>query len=70
MPTPNRLAEIRTAAGVSQSALAQELGIDKSTIWRWEQGKRQIRDETKLQLAARFDVSVLRLMGWPETSAA
>ncbi len=70
MPTPNRLAEIRTTAGVSQSALARELDIDKSTVWRWEQGKRQIPDETKLQLAARFDVSVSELMGWPETSAA
>jgi transcriptional regulator with XRE-family HTH domain len=66
MPTPNRLAEIRAAAGMSQAALARELNIDKSTIWRWEQGKRKISDDTKLRLAALFGVSVAHLMGWPE----
>lgn len=66
MPTPNRLAEIRTAAGLSQSQLARELNIDKVTVWRWEKGQRGIDDTTKLWLSARFNVSVPYLMGWPE----
>lgn len=69
MPT-NRLAEIRTAAGLSQSALARELNIDKITVYRWEKGRRGIDDATKLWLAARFDVDVAYLMGWPEREAA
>lgn len=66
MPTPNRLAEIRSAAGVSQMDLAGELGVDKSTLYRWERGDLGIKDDTKLWLAARFNVSVPYLMGWPE----
>lgn len=64
---PNRLAEIRSAAGVSQAALSRELNIDKSTVWRWEQGSRQVPDDVKLWLAARFGVTVPYLMGWPES---
>lgn len=64
MPTPNNLAALRRAHGVSQSALARELNIDKTTVWRWEQGKRQIADDMKLRLAERFDVTPAQLMGW------
>ncbi len=69
MAITNHLAAIRAAAGVSQSALAQELSLDKSTISRWEQSKRQIPDETKVWLAERFNVSVSALMGWDRKAA-
>jgi transcriptional regulator with XRE-family HTH domain len=39
-----KLADWRTAAGLSQQALAEELGVDFRTIWRWENGKRRPRD--------------------------
>lgn len=71
MPTTkNRLAEIRGEAGLSRAALARELEVDQATVWRWENGERNLSDETKLRLAARFDVSVPYLMGWPEPKAA
>lgn len=71
MPTtPNRLAELRQAAGLSRPALARELNVDQMTVYRWEKGRLGIKDERKLWLAARFDVSVPYLMGWPEREAA
>lgn len=70
MPTPNRLAEIRSAAGISQMDLASELGIDKSTLYRWERGELGIKDERKLQLAARFNVTPGYLMGWEPVGTA
>lgn len=64
LPT-NRLAELRTAAGLSRPALASRLGLKSDrTVYRWESGESQIPDETKLELAAMFEVSPAHLMGW------
>lgn len=68
--TPNRLAELRQAAGLSRLALSRELDVDPQTIYRWEKGTLGIKDERKLELAARFDVTPGYLMGWPERQAA
>ena len=38
-----RLAEARTAAGKTQAALAQELGVQLTTYQRWEAGSGQPR---------------------------
>ncbi len=70
MATGNRLAEIRAAEGVSQSALAREMGIDKSTIWRWEKGERQMDNDTLRVLCERFGCSVEHLLGWDRPKAA
>lgn len=65
--TPNRLKELRLAAGLSRPALGRELNVDPMSLFRWENGGRGIKDERKLQLAAYFGVSVCYLMGWPES---
>lgn len=70
MPTTNRLAELRTAAGITQAGLAHEMGVNTSTVWRWEQGRRTMPDAVKLRLAARFGVSVSDLMGWESARQA
>lgn len=36
---PNRLREVREAADLTQEGLAERLGKDHSTIWRWESGR-------------------------------
>jgi transcriptional regulator with XRE-family HTH domain len=36
---------------LSQQELADRLDVDKSTVWRWETGKRKI-DEEKIPLVA------------------
>lgn len=68
MPT-NRLAELRNAADISQSALSHELGVDASTIWRWEHERVGIPDRQKVVLAERFGVTVGYLMGWDAVAA-
>lgn len=35
------LAEARAAAGLSVAAAAAELGVDRSTLFRWEKGQRR-----------------------------
>lgn len=65
----NRIAELRRAQNVRQANLAAELGIDASTMWRWEKSKVAIPDVQKVAMAKRFGVSVGYLMGWEPAAA-
>lgn len=68
MPT-NRLAELRLREELSQAALAHELGVTVSTVWRWEHGRVGIPDAQKVALALRFGVTAGYLMGWEPAPA-
>lgn len=41
LPPPEQARGIREAAGVSQVRLADELGVDRSTLIRWERGSHE-----------------------------
>lgn len=70
-PPANRLAELRKAAGLNQTALAYERGVTSMTVYRWETGRVPIPDTHKLALALRFGVTPGYLMGWePATDVA
>lgn len=66
----NRIRDLREATGLKRHELAVELGVDPTTVYRWEKGTTAIDDDTKHQLAARFGVSIEHLMGWDRTEAA
>ena len=40
--TGDELREMREAAGLTQAALADMLGVKQSTVYRWEHGQRGI----------------------------
>ena len=42
--TPQELAERRRALGLTQTQLAARLGVDHSTLWRWEHDKQPVPD--------------------------
>ena len=68
---PNRLAELRRAKGLSQAALATELGLKSNvTVWRWEKNRMEISVKSLRQLCALFDCSVEHLLGWDREDAA
>lgn len=50
LPPPAMRRAIRQAAGVTQQRIADELGVDRVTVTRWEAGRRHPRGE----LAARY----------------
>jgi transcriptional regulator with XRE-family HTH domain len=62
----NRIRELREAADIKGYELAFHIGVNPSTIWRWENGVGPIPDEQKFKLAKFFSVSVPWLMGWPD----
>lgn len=64
--TMNRLKELRKEKKLTQEELAQEIGVSKITILRWENGERQIKPEKAQQLADYFGISVGYLLGYEE----
>jgi transcriptional regulator with XRE-family HTH domain len=49
LPPPAVARAIRDAAGVSQQQLADELGVNRVTVARWELGTRTPRGELRLR---------------------
>jgi DNA-binding transcriptional regulator YiaG len=47
--------QIRVAARLSISEMAAACGVDQSTLWRWEQGKRLPRGEHAIRYADVLD---------------
>ena len=41
LPEPRSARALRIAAGVSQARLAQEIGVHRMTVARWESGERR-----------------------------
>lgn len=38
--TPKQIRAFRKRLGLSLDAMAEALGVDRMTVWRWEKGKR------------------------------
>ncbi len=50
--------ELRTERGLTETALAKELGISQSAITMYETGNRVPRDEIKIRMAVFFERTV------------
>lgn len=49
-----RLNALRTERGLTETALAKEIGISQSAVTMYESGKRIPRDELKIRIAVFF----------------
>ncbi|MGP4024386.1 helix-turn-helix transcriptional regulator [Actinomadura sp. 3N407] len=47
LPTPAEARRIREAAEVTQERMAEELGVHRVTVARWEDGTRRPRGKTR-----------------------
>lgn len=56
--TGDRLRKAREWAGISTSRMAEELGVERSTISRWEHGRGGVRRQTLLAYALRCSVPI------------
>lgn len=52
------LKKVRESKGLSVKYMADKLGVDRSTYWRYENGKRKISIETIKKVAEILDVSI------------
>ena len=70
----DRLKELRNEAGITQSALAEKLGIAMNTLSKWERGESQPNDESFISLCEYFGVPMTYLARvsdmreWPHLS--
>jgi DNA-binding transcriptional regulator YiaG len=51
LPAPRLAAAIRVAAGVTQGRLAEELGVHRVSVARWESGARKPRGKMRAAYA-------------------
>jgi len=56
------LKELREAAGLSASKVAKELGVDISTIFRWENGSNGLPADAVPKLARLYKTTILKVM--------
>lgn len=66
----SRLRSARKAARYSIKQFAEELGVARLTITRWENGENSPTDEKKKHIASLLGVSVAYLMGDEDAEAA
>ena len=62
-----RLRELRTAAGLSQEALGQKIGVSGQAISHLESGKRKLTSDMAKRLADFFNVSTDYLLYTDDT---
>lgn len=48
---PNRIKALRRSAGMTQQDLADRLGVDKSTVWRYESGALDLFQKSASEIA-------------------
>lgn len=59
----NNLRELRRKNGLQQTELAQKLGVAQSTLSGWENGKFDIDNQTLINIAKMFCVSIDYILG-------
>ena len=67
---PNRIRQLRDEHELRPAFVAATVGVDQTTLQRWERGKTEPSTEHMRRLAALFDVGVPYLMGWADRRRA
>ena len=68
MTTGTRIRNRRKELGISADELASRIGVNRSTIFRYENGDIEKLPMTNLEpIAAALDTTVDQLMGWDKT---
>ena len=59
----NRLAELRKQHGLSQEELADQLGVSRQAISKWERGEASPDTDNLIELARIYGISLDELLG-------
>lgn len=61
--------ESRLAAGFTQKEIAERIGVDRTSVAKWETGKSYPRGETLVKLASVMGCSIDELFGRGQSSS-
>ena len=64
----NRVRELRTAAGMTQKALADQLGVTVPTVSKWELGQRTPELERVFRMTLIFGVPIEEIVQRTESA--
>lgn len=64
----NRVKELRTAAGMTQKALADQLGVTVPTVSKWELGQRTPELERVFRMTLIFGVPIEEIVKRTESA--
>ena len=64
----NRVKELRTAAGMTQKALADQLGVTVPTVSKWELGQRTPELESGFRMTLIFGVGIDQIVQRTESA--
>ena len=64
----NRVKELRTAAGMTQKALADQLGVTVPTVSKWELGQRTPELERVFRMSLIFGVPIEEIVQRTESA--
>ena len=64
----NRVKELRTAAGMTQKALADQLGVTVPTVSKWELGQRTPELEKVFRMTRIFGVPIEEIVQRTESA--
>ena len=64
----NRVKELRTAAGMTQKALADQLGVTVPTVSKWELGQRTPELERVFRMTRIFGVPIEEIVQRTESA--
>ena len=64
----NRVKELRTAAGMTQTALADQLGVTVPTVSKWELGQRTPELEKVFRMTLIFGVPIEEIVQRTESA--
>ena len=64
----NRVKELRTAAGMTQKALADQLGVTVHTVSKWELGQRTPELEKVFRMTLIFGVPIEEIVQRTESA--
>lgn len=64
----NRVKELRTAAGMTQKALADQLGVTVPTVSKWELGQRTPELERVFRMTVIFGVPIEEIVQRTESA--
>ena len=62
MKISEKIRELREKAGLTQEELADRVGVQRNTVWRWENGKAKLKADNIQRLSFIFNVEPASLM--------